>query len=343
MTRRARIVWVVVLCAGAALPGAPGLRPLGSLVVQQAQAATATTNRPGAMTAPDPTTTLAYHLATNAVGRTAGITKPLAAMEYLVSGPPHTWQPFYQFSTSYRPVWASKCWLRGARGLSATCLGYVCTNDVGYEYMITMVSPRHYLAASHVSSAPFFGGKDSVLFADTNNTVYYRKSLQETNLGNDISVGVLDSDLPDSVGYLPLLPGNYTNWLSTAPAFVQGIGVNHDYLVFGEAIQLTGTGAVLYYGAPAVPFGLGTNWTSCADPQANCSLRQGDSSDPARLLIGNQLVLLCSAHGAFEGPDYALSAAAINAAMHYLSTHNGLRTDYQLSIMALTNWPKLTP
>ena len=274
---------------------------------------------------PDATATLAYHLATNAVGRTRGFTDPLAAMAFLAKGPSPR---FYQFSTRYGAVWSARCWLRGVRGLSATCLGYVCTNNAGYEYMITMVSPRHYLAASHVTWAPFFKGLEPAVFAGANNAVYYRKSLEVTNVGNDIAVGILDSDLPPSVGYLPLLPANYTNWLDTATD-VQGIGVNQDYLVFGEAVSLTGRGMVSFTGTKTVPFGLGTNWTSCADPLARGFLRQSDSSDPVRLLVENQLVLVGLALTPSAGPDCALASERINQQMHYLSTNNHAGTDYQ--------------
>ncbi len=284
---------------------------------------------------PGPTATLAYHLATNAVGHTVGFRDPLAAMAYLSSGPG---SPFYQFSTHYRAIWAPHCWLHGVRGLSATCLGYVCTNHAGYEYMVTMVSPRHYLVANHVAWAPFFKGKEPAVFADTNNVVYYRRSLEVTNVGHDIVVGILDADLPPSVGYLPLLPANYTNWLDAG--CVQGVGVNQDYLVFGEAVSLPATGAVFFYGRQTVPFGLGTDWTLSADPLAHGSLRPGDSSDPVRLLIGNQLVLVGAATTTVSGPDYALASDRINQAMHYLSINNHAGTDYRLSFIALTHWPR---
>jgi hypothetical protein len=339
MTLRLKILWLLmigtVMCVGA---DAATSLPLAKLPVLAT-----TTNRvtPQIVTPTKATIPLAHHLATNAVGRTVGFTNPLAAMAYLSKAPPIQ---FYQFSYSpgYSAVWSTNCWLCGVRGLTATCLGYSCTNHAGYEYMVTMVSPRHYLAQAHVTWAPFFSGHDVVVFSDTNNQVHTRMSLQCTNVENGIAVGILDSDLPNSVGYVPLLPGNYTNWVSTASA-IQGIGVNQDYLVFGEAIRLgNGVGWDGLSGVP-VPFGLGTNWTACADPLALCHLRQGDSSDPVQLLIENHLVLVSSATGVYSGPDYSRSAAAINAAMRYLSTNNGLGTDYQLSFEVLTNWQKLTP
>ncbi|HSA09560.1 MAG TPA: hypothetical protein P5205_04245 [Candidatus Paceibacterota bacterium] len=249
---------------------------------------------------------------------------------------------FYQFrySPGYSAVWSTNCWLRGVRGLTATCLGYSCTNHAGYQYMVTMVSPRHYLAQTHVTWAPFFNGHDTVTFSDANSRVHTRMSLQFTNVGKGITVGILDSDLPESVGYVPLLPANYTNWLSASSA-VQGIGVNQDYLVFGTAVRLGDFVSWSGLTGVPVPFGLGTNWTVCADPLANCRLRQGDSSAPVQLLIEDHLVLVSSATGVSSGPNYAMSAAAINAAMHHLSTNNGLATDYQLSFEALTKWQRL--
>lgn len=326
-----RAVWTILtvvamvgagLCAEAS--ASPG-KPSGAAV-----------SRAGGV-APEPTTTLAYHLATNAVGRTVGFRDPLTAMAYLAIG---RGSPFYQFSTHYRAAWSSDCWLHGVRGLSATCLGYVCTNHAGYEYMVTMVSPRHYLAANHITWAPFFKGKDPAVFVDTNNVVYYRRSLVVTNIGHDIAVGILDSDLPASVGYLPLLPANYTNWLDPG-ACVQGIGVNQDYLVFGEAVSLPAKGTIFFYGRQTVPFGLGMEWSSSADPLAHGRLRAGDSSDPVRLLIGNQLVLAGAALTSISGPDYALASDRINQAMHYLSTNDHAGTDYRLNVFALTNWPAL--
>lgn len=329
---RLRIAGMMVVMAALAVCGGRA-----AAVTNNAANSPGTGGVPGA--GPDVTTTLGYHLATNAVGRTAGFTNALAAMAYLRNGPP---AGFYQYATSYRAAWSPKCWLAGVRGLSATALGYALTNvqtDDGAA-MFTMVSPRHYLAASHMTWSRFFHGHDAAVFLDTNNVVYYRKSLQLTNLGNEIAVGILDADLPASVGFLPLLPGNYTNWLA-AGAPVEGIGVNQDCLLFGEALRFGGVGGIWYAGDIPVPFGLGTNWTSCADPAANCHLRRGDSSDPVRLLIGNELVLVSAATTGSSGTDYALASAQINQQMHYLSTNNGLATDYQLSFVGLTNWPAL--
>ena len=81
----------------------------------------------------------------------------------------------------------------------------------------------------------------------------------------------------------------------------------------------------------AVPSGLGTNW--------NVTIRGGDSSNPALLLIGNQLVLITHNFHVNGGPSYARQLPLLNRAMHLLSTNHFLHTDYQLTEFPLTNWP----
>jgi hypothetical protein len=288
---------------------------------------------------PDVTRTLAYHLSTNAVARTSGFTNALSAMQFLEPGPPCG---FDQYGICYQAKLSTNCWLAGVQGLSATCLGDCVTNasDDG-TWHITMISPRHYLCASHVTWSHLFLGISSTVFVDTNGVVYIRRSLQITNLPNsDTTVGILDADLPASVGFLPLLPINYTNWLDPGQT-VQGIGANQDSLVFGVGVIFGSMFGVEFRGDLPAASGVGTNWTSCADPLANCYGRSGDSSTPIRLLVGNQLVLVSAYTTGISGPDYALQSATINAAMHQLSTNNSAGTDYQLSFAALTNWPAL--
>ena len=81
------------------------------------------------------TSGLVYHLATNAVGRAAGRTHPLAAMEFLVRGRGGPFTTLY--GNDFLAVWNRNFWLVGMSGLSATCVGYVCTNNQGYSFPLT--------------------------------------------------------------------------------------------------------------------------------------------------------------------------------------------------------------
>lgn len=180
-------------------------------------------------------------------------------------------------------------------------------------------------------------------FLDTNNVVYWRTNMQQVQVGtddNDTDVGILDADLPESVGFLSILPTNYFNYLPTnSTAYVQGIGMNQEMRVGGQPLLFATPGNVSWDSSKTAPFGLGTNW--------NVFIVPGDSSNPERLLIGNQLVLATLHQSAIPagpggGPSYVHLFEAINQKMHYLSTNNiGTNSNYQLNQFSLTNWPSI--
>jgi hypothetical protein len=272
--------------------------------------------------------TLAYHLATNATARASGISPSYESMTE-VSRWGYAIFSGTNLASLTNAVWSTNFWLRGVRGLSATTIGL--SNGMGGQGLFTMVSPRHYLCASHMHPEGYLAA-----FLDTNNVICWRKTLQRLDLANDTSVGILNEDLPASVGYLPVLPTNFSQYLPGSDASpVQGIGMNQDLRVFGEPMTFQNPAFVLWNNAASAPLGLPLNW--------NVAIRGGDSSDPAMLLISNQLVLASHNYFAGGGPNYAAQSAAINQGMHYLSTNNHAATDYQLTPVSLTNWSITRP
>jgi hypothetical protein len=284
---------------------------------------------PAASSLPDmdvvPTTkTLAYHLATNAVGHARGMEGNSDDM-WEVSGWRYSIYSGTNLAYLTNAKWSTNFWLKGVLGLSATCIG--CSNGMGAQGLTTKVSPRHYLFATHMHPEGFLAA-----YLGSNNVIYWRKTLQRVDVGNDTSVGILDADLPPSVGYLPVLPPDYLNYFSVKDvSYVQGIGMNQNLWVFGQPMQLLDRTSVNWSCWRRSPFGLGTNW--------NVAIRGGDSSNPDMLLIGNQLVLVSHNYSINSGPNYAYQFDAINRQMHYLSTNNHLKSDYQLTPFSLTNWP----
>lgn len=258
---------------------------------------------------------LAFHLATNAASHAAQL---LGSREEMVEiHAPLAW---------FGPVWSHNFWLKGVRGLSATCIG--STNHPGSgQGLVTMVSPRHYLCATHMHP------EDNMLvFLGADNSVNFRRTWQRVDVGGDTSVGLLDAELPPAVGFLPVLPDNFTNYLPTDfSTFVQGIGMNQDLCLFSEPMNFAQPSRVCWSVLRSAAAGLGTNW--------NVPLRGGDSSNPVLLLVGNQLVLVSHNEIASGGPSYAAQIPAINRAMHLLSTNNQLKSDYQLTPFPLTHWP----
>jgi hypothetical protein len=177
---------------------------------------------------------------------------------------------------------------------------------------VTMVSSRHYLRAQHIGA---LSSGTLIAFLDTNNEI-------------------LNADLPPSVGYLAVIPANYTNYPPTTTySYVHGIGLHQDLRLFSQPMTFGDPTYVGWSSSVAPPFGLGTNW--------DIGLFSGDSSNPEMFLINHQFVLLTHNFGAGDGPNYAFQTTAINQQMHYLSTNNAVGTDYQLTSYSLTNWPTI--
>jgi len=235
--------------------------------------------------------------------------------------------------------------LNGSNLTAATASSYHIglANQTADGFFTVVVSN----SAGTITSAPWQIGVTSpgrlvgwggiIAFLDTNNVIYWRAYLQQVEVGNDTDVGILNADLPASVGYLPVVSSNLSNYLPPYnTAIVQGIGMNQDMKLFSQPMTF-GDPVFLYWDSTtSAPFGLTTNW--------NVATRGGDSSDPEMFLIGNQLVLVShnfigGTNG--RGPNYAHQTDAINQQMHYLSTNNAVVTDYQLTPHSLTNWPAI--
>jgi hypothetical protein len=272
--------------------------------------------------------TLAYHLSTNAAAHTNGITS-----FYPTTFEFSQWTyADYHGTNLYlmtNAVWSTNFWLKGVQGLSAISLGE--TNGLGTAAGITMISPRHCLYAKHMHEAPAYF---MFAFLDTNNIIHWRTNKENFFVTNDISIGILDADLPPSVGFLPMLPTNFGNYLPTnGYSYVQGIGRDQGARLFSQPMLFNDPAAVNWSSGISCPFGLDKIWTSALSP--------GDSSNPEMFLIKNQLVLVSHNYGYDGGPAHSKYLNEINRAMHYLSTNNAAATDYQLTIFPLTNWPSI--
>ena len=265
--------------------------------------------------------TLAYHLSTNTAAHTNGISNI-----YLSEFPLANWTYASYYGTNLalltNAVWSTNFWLKGVQGLSATSIG--ASNGLGGQGLVTMVSPRHYLMATHVG----WGGL--MAFLDTNNLIQWRTTMQRIDIGSDTSVGIIDADLPTSVGFLSLMPTNFIDYLPIGGAIVQGIGMNQDIRIIGQPMSFGSLGQVSWSVNGMAPFGLTTNW--------NTALRGGDSSAPERFLIANKLVLVADNGSSESGYNYAFQFNLINQTMHSLSTNNSVGSDFQLTTHSLTNW-----
>src|ERR1019366_5668539 len=86
--------------------------------------------------------TLAYQLATNTAARAEGRTGEASDMQEF-----HAFMSI-EVNRFLLPVWSHDFWLKDVQGLNATPIGF--SNDPNGQGLCTMVSPRHYLFATHM-------------------------------------------------------------------------------------------------------------------------------------------------------------------------------------------------
>lgn len=277
---------------------------------------------------------LPYHLATNAVGYASG--KTLANNGCLFDNWVETNVNNSNILSQLR--WSTNCWLSGVKGLSATSIGSIGKHS-GWGLM-TMISPIHYLRAWHTTTN-YTNFHNYVAFLGTDNQIHWRKPVEQIYIGtgrSDACVGILNEPLPESVGFLPVLPPdlNYLpmkidNISPTGTNVIQGIGMNQDAIVFSQPINFS-TNFVRWNITNSPVLGLSTNW--------NIEIKTGDSSAPERFLIDNQLVFVTVNTGIGAGTNYQCLHDSINEAMSTLSLNHN-QTNYQLTPISLTNYSRV--
>ena len=233
-------------------------------------------------------------------------------------------------------VWRTNFWLWGVKGIAASSVG--CQSDYQAIYAANMISPRHCLFVAHVrwrydnTNLPIrFIGTDNV-GANANYT--WARCLGSVIINNDVCVGLMDRDLPETVGYYAVLPKNFAAYTGAGRRVAwQGIGYSQDRMSFSQSVFMTTSNVCCIQWEPQTPplHGLSTNW-------GHKWLRSGDSSNPVRLLVGDQLVLVSMACGVQSGPVISAYFDQINAAMHHLSTNHHLASDYQLTSIDMSRF-----
>lgn len=170
----------------------------------------------------------------------------------------------------------------------------------------TLVSPRHVVMAAHYQRPA--GSKLS--FHDRRGNLHTCTLIAiEKVSGADISVGLLDAPLPESVSYYRLLPPSPSNLGLTG---CLAVVTDHSRRAHIHPIDLI-SGNNIAFGRPA---------PGRIPPQLFKPVIKGDSGNPSFLIVGGEMVLIetHSTGGSGAGPFYSEPAnfAAINAAMSKL-------------------------
>jgi hypothetical protein len=210
------------------------------------------------------------------------------------------------------------CW---ANGVDLSCAS-PWNSTGGSQRAGTLVSRRHVLFCKHASFYPAINA--SMLFVSPDSTPVYRTLTAISPIANaDIVVGVLDSDVPESISFAKVMPSNYTAYLPGLDGVSSIPVMTLNQSDRASVASLGGLGASFDNIYPAVY------------PNYAGTIVVGDSGNPTLLIINGSPTLL----GVFTwggyggGANVAAYATAINSAM------SSLGGGYSLTSVNLTGFP----
>jgi hypothetical protein len=193
----------------------------------------------------------------------------------------------------------------------------------------TLISPRHILFAWHYQPAT----NATFRFVTTENEVITRTmtnkmSIPSASLANDITIGILDSDVPTgSIGFAKVLPPDWRNYL---PSLSQAATLPALCLDQEEKALITDLRDAATTGSANFVIPNNLNWENRIQYHENKI--SGDSGNPAFLIINNELVLLTvwTFGGAGSGTFVTPLIDQINSVM------SSLGGGYQLTTASLS-------
>lgn len=175
----------------------------------------------------------------------------------------------------------------------------------GYHTPGTLISPRHVVMANHYMAS--VGAK--MIFVDNTNTVFERTITGSQNIaGTDIQIGVLDSDVPDSVTYYSVIASS--TLVSVLQKYTSG-SLDIPIVSFDQekkAIVRSMTSNIGIYPAH-------NTYLTGSRSVFSENVISGDSGNSNFILIDNQAVLLGSHYGANGFPNLGAYMSQINSAM----------------------------
>lgn len=193
----------------------------------------------------------------------------------------------------------------------------------------TAITKRHIIMAKHFKLA----ASDVVYFVDPDGTWVSRTVSAIADHGSaDITVGVLNADLPDNISFAKVLPSNVNDFLKTNSA-----GAIDEYyrpIVAGFDFEKKLTLMALSYMLSSGNFATFTsNPVSIPDPYDNLAeaLTAGDSGNPVFIIIGGEAVLITSYKTDYNGPSYAGYISAINTLIASADSSAGVSTGFTLT------------
>lgn len=265
---------------------------------------------------------LAYHMMTNVVMRTLRHGTNDRAM--------FLQQDFARTNFVRNP----RFWLKDCPEITAVLIGAGYTNlwrDGGGA----AISPRHVMMSAHAAHAT----GATLLFIDDQGMPVTRKVVGCTNMynmKNDLSIALLDSDLPPSIHPFKLfhpasVPGRLPEWMGGKPLQIVAMDKFKEWF---PRVSTQKYGPVVT-AVPSSTWVTDDSWSKIVGP--------GTSGHPICAVVGTNLVLLGHWTTPGSGPNYTYWWDTINAGMRWLNRRHRVRPAYQLQAFDLSGWGDRSP
>ena len=192
----------------------------------------------------------------------------------------------------------------------------------------TAITKRHIIMAKHFK----LEASDVVYFADPDgNWIARTVSAIANHASKDITVGVLNEELPEDISFAKILPSNINDFFKENAGFITQktrpivVSFNHEK-----------KGNLRYLNAANSVFDQVTYTNSAADlpdPYDNLevTLVGGDSSNPVFIIIDKEAVLLASFHNTSNSPAYSEYISDINTLISSADTAASVTTNFTLT------------
>jgi len=176
----------------------------------------------------------------------------------------------------------------------------------------TLISPRHILFAAHYQ----INNGSIVRFVDSNNNVVTRTMINKlthpeyTPHYPDLTVGLLDSDVPNTIGFVKILPQNWSDYLPSLSNLYKLPGLVLDQEEKALISELYSLSTIAKFSTPS-------NSTRLAFFE---NIITGDSGNPAFLIIDDEIVIITvwTGGGGGVGTNILFHKNAINTMMAIL-------------------------
>lgn len=275
-------------------------------------------------------TDLATEMANQVDSRISGLTDPTGLMSLFTT----------RGSDSVSWVKNSNLWTNRGSSVLDFSGQSVWNTTGGYMMSGTLISPRHIIFADHYQivvgdTVTFIASDGSIV----NRTLQSKTTITDGSNTTDITVGLLDSDVPNTVAYYPILTGTqYDNYLSP---------ISNVPSLWLDQYDKVATGNMSILNEPICTTALNnvcsdsSQWTGYNVESSSGNTRHlfwknvitGDSGNPVFLAVDGQLVLLTVHTTAGTGNDYSRYITQINTTMASLQ---GGGSPYQVSTYDLS-------